>query len=1108
MERGYLCLYNPSLKIRRKKERNMQNSNVWKRAVAWLLALIAIITSVPNLSYYGLFADEEITSENTEAIVNTEEGNTESNTEVVNSTEESTETSTESRTEISTEISTEQSAESSTEIAETETAEPQKGNLYVKVNEGGEISFTLNGETVTVHSEENRTLIKDNGGNDIDVTDSLVNGFCLVKSEEAGTVVATETTPKTNYVVAAYRVLSDAGEEIEDTSDFVSSSDTYKRDIIITEQDRYLDITFHAVETVAQGNENTENTETATEVENGTTTGTEAVESVTESEQKTGLARIIDKVKGFLGIRSATPKGASNSCTVSIHEEAGAGAGTYVYEVHFDGGDTRTGVCVSPSLNSPLSDKSYSFGSWAGSSDKNAQSNIAIAALATCPVEANYRYGQVSIAEGALTSGTNNAIGLFSGETDRFRSGSNPWGSSGFTALHGYLGDLYGNGSGGYPYPNVTDALKNWIEDNADIMPYFSLTKTNGEDRQDICSLFFNPPPNGNLKLSKVPTKDDPVAQAVKKLNTYDLYGVELEVFKDAACKEKVDPEKYIKDADGTEKEAASTMCYDKEGGVLGTYYQLEAGTYYIKETAAAQAGYRLSDKVVEVKIDGDKEIEFENPPYLDPARIKIKKQDSCTGNTPAKGCTLEGAEYTVKYYDELLGDGTDFSRYTPKETFVFKTVKSGDKYVADWRIKNCVKSSTNTAFTNAGRYPIGTYVVKETKAPKGYKKDPNTYVRVLEYDSETDKGTWSSGQFETGNTIESMHEVSDPSITSKEEPKGFDIEFDKVDAQVYPVSNEKNPQGTANFAGVKFRVYYAGNGKTDPDEIAKDTVYSKQRKTPVGRNDWVAEFTAGADGQVKSTGGTFLKGNYYVKEYAEGIDYLLNPDKSISFSSSDLGDDFYDKTFTLTDVFDNPPKRGSVQLIKIDKETPDGVAQGDADLTGIRFAIRLDPSVPQYPVFDPYGNKFLPGQDVAYITTHKDATGKVVAELPSESYLPAGYYTLRELPSNGTLANNSYHLTDGSEYQFLIDAATPYNTYQRAFVGGREIKFEDAVVRGGVSVQKVDEDLNRNYAQGDATLEGAVFAIRYVSTTGQVVKVDGNFYRYGDIVKRYHHKL
>ena len=127
---------------------------------------------------------------------------------------------------------------------------------------------------------------------------------------------------------------------------------------------------------------------------------------------------------------------------------------------------------------------------------------------------------------------------------------------------------------------------------------------------------------------------------------------------------------------------------------------------------------------------------------------------------------------------------------------------------------------------------------------------------------------------------------------------------------------------------------------------------------------------------------------------------------------------------------------------------------------------------------------------------------------MPSESYLPAGYYTLRELPSNGTLANNSYHLTDGSEYQFLIDAATPYNTYQRAFVGGREIKFEDAVVRGGVSVQKVDEDLNRNYAQGDATLEGAVFAIRYVSTTGQVVKVDGNFYRYGDIVKRYHHKL
>lgn len=72
---------------------------------------------MPNISKYGLFADEESVTESTEIAESTEAKADSSTTE--NSTEV---TSTELNTEVSTEIPT----------------EPVKGSLYVKIGEGGE----------------------------------------------------------------------------------------------------------------------------------------------------------------------------------------------------------------------------------------------------------------------------------------------------------------------------------------------------------------------------------------------------------------------------------------------------------------------------------------------------------------------------------------------------------------------------------------------------------------------------------------------------------------------------------------------------------------------------------------------------------------------------------------------------------------------------------------------------------------------------------------------------------------------------------------------------------------------------------------------------------
>ena len=62
-------------------------------------------------------------------------------------------------------------------------------------------------------------------------------------------------------------------------------------------------------------------------------------------------------------------------------------------------------------------------------------------------------------------------------------------------------------------------------------------------------------------------------------------------------------------------------------------------------------------------------------------------KRDSETGG-PQAGTTLEGAEYTVRYYDgEYAGDPKEPGR-EPKYTWIFRTDAEGKIYFSeDWKI-------------------------------------------------------------------------------------------------------------------------------------------------------------------------------------------------------------------------------------------------------------------------------------------------------------------------------------------------------------------------------------------------------------------------------------
>ncbi|MCR4855202.1 MAG: VaFE repeat-containing surface-anchored protein, partial [Erysipelotrichaceae bacterium] len=111
----------------------------------------------------------------------------------------------------------------------------------------------------------------------------------------------------------------------------------------------------------------------------------------------------------------------------------------------------------------------------------------------------------------------------------------------------------------------------------------------------------------------------------------------------------------------------------------------------------------------------------------------------------------------------------------------------------------------------------------------------------------------------------------------------------------------------------------------------------------------------------------------------------------------------------------------------------------------------------------------------------YKDKDGKIC--------YPLGTYVIQEVtPSTGYLLNNEklvVHITEDGTDNLHV------KTYNES------IKGDETIIRGGVKLAKIDNDLDEAYAQGDATLEGAEFTIynkskESIMVNGKEIAVDG----------------
>lgn len=200
----------------------------------------------------------------------------------------------------------------------------------------------------------------------------------------------------------------------------------------------------------------------------------------------------------------------------------------------------------------------------------------------------------------------------------------------------------------------------------------------------------------------------------------YSLDGAEISIYSDADCTDLLDTL--------TTGEDGYTDYYST------TFREGDSVTLYFKETKAPK-GFLINDEVRSITLDSEDSYTetISDMPGNDPITLLLKKQ---TADGHGSGDTrLEGAEYTVKYYDILSDIDPAIAGNEAKYTWIFRTNERGYIFLAD---NYLVTSSDGLVKDISGMYtlPLGTITLQETKAPEGYLLNDTVYVAQTVLDS------------------------------------------------------------------------------------------------------------------------------------------------------------------------------------------------------------------------------------------------------------------------------------------------------------------------------------------------------------------------------------
>ena len=558
-------------------------------------------------------------------------------------------------------------------------------------------------------------------------------------------------------------------------------------------------------------------------------------------------------------------------------------------------------------------------------------------------------------------------------------------------------------------------------------------------------------------KLYKVPPMNKKIDVSVKKnsslpdcTNGNSLYGLSATFG-------------VYTSADGNEATRIATIQTDANGNgsATGISVSPSVNTVYVKKLTAP-ANYRLSDTSIHgVDVSsGNGSTTFTDEPLNDPAVIELSKVDS---EGKENAASLEGAEFTINYYDTLGSiDGRNAYR-----TWVIKTIYNEvrQQYIAQLDDAHLVSGTLFKTPYGSTYIPLGTITIQETKAPNNYTTDGGYLKANGEQFSANDKMTF---QIVNENSMAVIHAGN--VFTKKEDAIRGGYKLEKQDW-----STGATAEGDASLAGAEFDLYYLGDGTDsnvsikldkDGDGLGEGTEYLPSDTTPIDH------ITVGEDGTYTSSSTYLSYGKYKVVETKSPEGYLLT-----SYDAALISKEFFvsDDTVTVEVPVANYPFLGSFKIQKNDNELKEAYAQGDSNLQ-TTFEIINASAHPVTVLNHTYavGEAIdIEGNGSTTFTTDENGFYQ-----SAEKILPYGTYTINEI--NPPLGHNS----DGTtSYTFSIRNHGEYvdATY----------KIFNDVVRGGFKIQKNDIDYDTR-SQGDTNLQ-ATFEIINKSNADVLVDVNGD---------------
>ena len=565
--------------------------------------------------------------------------------------------------------------------------------------------------------------------------------------------------------------------------------------------------------------------------------------------------------------------------------------------------------------------------------------------------------------------------------------------------------------------------------------------------------------------------------------------------------------------------------CYSLKGAVYGLYQNgieiarkttdvngyakfenVTAGNYDLKEITPPK-GYALDKRTYPVTINSSQttRVDVKDYPQSEPVSILLGKVDKdTTQNMPQGSASLEGAEFTIKYYAVHSDKDPAESGKKPVRTWVLKTNKDGKTAMVD-----SLKVSGDEFFKTSQGYntlPLGTITIQETKAPKGYLLNEEIFVRQI-----TSKGTTEGVETYNMPTIEEEVIRGDIQLVkygeNNDEPgdSGADIKkplkdikfhlTSKTNGDVYTIITDENGFASTKQFGnsergnlpfdtytvteespypeydiiAPFEVTVDEEGKTYSYILRNDTVDAPLSVQKVDKETGKVIPIAGAQFQILDenkkpitmevhyptpmeidTFETDANGSFTLPEKLEHGSYYLHETKAPEgylLGVEDIPfvvDQEFDWENPLSITYPDAPAKGKIRVTKTDKETDKPIPSG-AEFT---VTAAEDITTPDGTI------RTEKGTVVATLTT--DEKGKAETEA-----LYLGKYVIKE-----TKAPNGY-LLNPKEFAVTLE----YEDQETEIVYG-DVTVPDELAKGKIRVKKTDAETGNG-------LSGAEFEIR-----------------------------